>query len=98
MVLKKKYQICFLELKKLGFLVKEKSYLSYDNKENQICILKKYQICFYMCKEKKEKDFLRRWLYSWNKSMLHALNETNTTIHDPFFISKSTVLKNQIYI
>ena len=100
----KKYQICFLELKKLVFWWKKNQiYLMIikNKNKNQICILKKKLDLFLYVWRKikiKIKDFLRRWLYSWIKSMLHALNETNTTIHDPFFISKSAMLKHQIYV
>ena len=49
--------------------------------------------------KKYEKDFLRRGFHSWNKFVLHALNKTNTTIHDLFSLSlslsfsKSTMLR-----
>ena len=45
-----------------------------------------------MCKKNK-KDFLRRGFHLCNKFMLCVLNKINTTIHDPFFISKSSMLK-----
>ena len=50
-----------------------------------------------MCKKNK-KDFLRRGFHLCNKFMLCVLNKINTTIHDPFFISKSSMLYIYIYI
>ena len=50
-----------------------------------------------MCKKNK-KDFLRRGFHLCNKFMLCVLNKINTTIHDPFFISKSSMLNIYIYI
>ena len=54
--LKKKKSNLFFRTKKIGFLVKEKSDLSYDNKKNQICILKKKIRFVFICVRKNKKN------------------------------------------
>ena len=66
-------------------------------KKNRICIFKKKIKSVIMCKKNK-KDFLRKGFHLCNKFMLCVLNKINTTIHDPFFISKSSMLNIYIYI
>ena len=85
----------FLRTKKVVFLWKKNQICFVIYIYNQICILKKIKSVFICVNNIKKKIFffLRRGLYSWNKSILHALNKQTKPLMTPFFISKSVMLK-----
>ena len=86
-----------LRTKKIGFLwkINQICFVIYIKKKSDLYI-KKIKSVFICVNNIKKKIILRRGLYSWNKSMLHALNKQIKSLMTPFFISKSAMLKKQI--